>query len=372
MYSHFLTSISTLTSHLGAIAKTSPFIMVAIVGIGFIIGFHEFGHFIIGRLCGLSFHTFSIGFGPKLISRKFLATDFTIALIPLGGYVEPVEGDHANPTPGTLAGTSYLKKMLVILGGITFNLIFSYLAFIYLFATGMPSNPFTAHNSSFIVQEFRTPESPAKRDGLQINDIVIKADGTDVNKKISALQKIIKEHPNKPLTLTILRDNQEKELVVTPRAHTVNNDTIGSLDVAFSFKALEPVSLIQSIKEAYLLTVSIVQSTALSFKNIFKTKSTDGLAGPLGMIATSSTMARHSFAQFLLLLAIISIGLAVLNVFPLPILDGGQVVSYTIEAIMGRPINEKTKMAIHVACWVFMLALTILLTIKDIKMLWSK
>ncbi len=366
----FLTLIPSYITHLTGIAHSAFFMFTGIAGIGFIIGFHELGHFLIGRLCGLGFNNFSIGFGPKLISRKVLDTDFSISLIPLGGYVEPIEGDHANPMPGTLAGTSYTKKMLVILGGITFNLIFSYVAFIFLFSTGMPSNPFTVNNSPFIVQEFRTEDSPAKRDGLLVNDAIIKANGTDVNKKITALISIIKEHPNKPLTLTIVRDDQEKEIVVTPAAKIIGNSTIGSLEVAFSFKAIEPLPFIESLKRAYALTVSITIATALSFKNIFKTKSTDGLAGPLGMIATSSQTARHSLPAFLLLLAIISIGLAVLNVIPLPILDGGQVVTYTIEAIMRKPINEKAKMIIHVSCWLLMLTLIIFLTIKDVKALW--
>ncbi len=372
MYFNFLTILPTLTSHFFELAQSAFFICAGIAGIGFIIGFHELGHFLIGRLCGLSFHNFSIGFGPKLISRKFLNTDFSISLIPLGGYVEPVEGNTAQPTPGTLAGTSYLKKMYIILGGITFNLIFAYGAFVYLFTTGMPSNPFTANNSPFIIQEFRTADSPAQKDGLLVNDMIIKANDIDVNKNISTLQRIIKENPNKPLKLTIIRNDQEKELITTPKEKVIGNETVGSLEVVFSFKALEPLSLIESIKKAYNLTVSITTATALSFKNIFKKKSTDGLAGPLGMIATSSQTARHSFTQFLLLLAIISIGLAVLNVIPLPILDGGQVVTYTIEALIRRPINEKTKTAIHLTCWVLMLTLVIFLTFKDIKMLWFK
>ncbi len=353
-------------------AQTALSFAAGIAGIGFVIAFHELGHFLAGKLFGLNFHSFSIGFGPKIIERKLLGTAFSISLIPLGGYVEPVEGTFKNPEPNTLMGMSYLQKMAIIIGGIAFNIIFAYIAFVGLYTTGIPGNPFMASDSHYCVQQFTSNDAPALKGGLQLNDTITHINNVLVEKNLNELLSLIKNNPQKPLIFKIQRDNQIKELTITPDEKIENGIKIGIIGVAFGFKETPAVPFLQAIKKAGSLLFSLMKTNINAFGSMFKKRTTNGLAGPIAIIAMGAQSAMHSFSLFIILLAYISIGLAVLNLLPLPILDGGQMVSYTIEAIMGRQIHEKAKWFIHFACWIAFLALFLYLSFKDIVMIWFK
>ena len=118
-----------LLQTLQSLVFNAPSIITGIIGIGFVIAFHEFGHFIFGKLFGVSIPEFSIGFGPRLISKKIGDILFSLSLIPVGGYVAAETGDPINPKPNTIEAKPYWQKMTIIGGGILFNLIFAYAVF---------------------------------------------------------------------------------------------------------------------------------------------------------------------------------------------------------------------------------------------------
>lgn len=347
-----------------------PSIIMGIFGIGFVIAFHEFGHFIFGKLFGVSIPEFSIGFGPRLISKKIGDTIFSLSLVPVGGYVAAETGDPIDPKPNTIEAKPYWQKMSIIGGGIFFNLIFAYAIFFGLSLTGIPGNPFLANESDHIIQQFSTETSPAKKSGLLVGDKIIKLNNVNVQKNIGSLLKELSSLADKQAQITVNRNGKEKTVLITIGAKTVKGKKVGSLEIGFGFEPIPPVPFTAAFKKAGNLLWSLVCSTFGGFRKAFSNRSTEGFAGPLMMISLSAQTAAQSIPLFLLLLAFISVSLAVLNVLPLPILDGGQALTYTIEAVIGKPIPEIIKERIHYTCWFVMIALFLYLTFKDVLTLW--
>lgn len=346
-----------------------PSIIIGIFGIGFVIAFHEFGHFIFGKLFGVHIPEFSIGFGPKLLSKKIGDTTFSLSLIPVGGYVAAETGDPINPKPHTIEAKPYWQKMTIIGGGILFNLIFAYAVFFSLSIAGIPGNPFLAHESHHVVQMVEDG-SAAHKAGLLKEDKIIKLNNTDVRKNLSALYKELSSLAHKEVSLTIERNNKEETFPITIGAREVKGKNRGSLGVKFGFEPIPATSFFQAFGRAKDLLWTLICSTCGGFKKAFDSRSTEGFGGPLMMISLSAQTAAHSFSLFFLFLAFMSVSLAVLNVLPLPILDGGQALMYSIEAARGKTLNETIKERIHLICWFVMITLFLYLTFKDVIALW--
>lgn len=165
--------------------------------------------------------------------------------------------------------------------------------------------------------------------------------------------------------MTIERDEKTEVITAHIGSKKVKGKQVGSLGVHFGFEATPPVPFFQALRQGFAISWSIIKNTAFGFSRAFSQRSTDGLAGPLMMISLSVKTAGHSNALFFLFLAFVSISLAVLNLIPLPILDGGQAVTYSVEALLRRPIRDKTLEYIHYTCWLLMLTLFLYLTFKD-------
>ena len=338
-------------------------------GVGFVIAFHEFGHFICAKLFGVNIPTFSIGFGPQLIKQKIGSTLFSLSLIPMGGYVEAETGDYDNPKPGTIAAIAYWQKMLIIVGGIACNFIFAYLVFVGLSMTGIPSNPFFTQEGKHTIQKVEA-DSSAEKAGIQAGDRILKIADVSLESDLKKLLETLKSLANAHTVLTIERNREIIEKPITIGSKTVKGQEVGSLGVQFGFQATPAVGFIQALQQGFTITKTITQNTIAGFSRVFSQRSTDGLAGPLMMISLSVQTAGHSTALFFLFLAFISISLGVLNLIPLPILDGGQAVTYTLEALLGHSLHEKTLEYIHYACWIAMLLLFAYLTFKDVIAMW--
>jgi len=344
-------------------------LIIGLFGVGFVIAFHEFGHFIFGKLFGVSIPTFSIGFGPQLIKQKIGSTSFSLSLIPMGGYVEAEVGDYSNPKPGTIAAIAYWQKMLIIIGGIACNFIFAYLVFVGLSMTGIPSNPFFAGENKHRIEKIEAGSS-AEIAGIQPGDRILKIADMSLESDLKQLLETLKGLANTDTVLTIERNGEILEKPITIGSRTVKDKEIGSLGVQFGFESTPAVGFMQALQQGFTITKTITINTIAGFSRVFAQRSTDGLAGPLMMISLSVQTAGHSTALFFLFLAFISISLGVLNLIPLPILDGGQAVTYTLEALLGRSLHEKTLEYVHYTCWIVMLLLFAYLTFKDVIAMW--
>jgi regulator of sigma E protease len=351
------------------------FLAIGVLGIGFLIGFHELGHFLFCKLFKIRTPTFSIGMGPRIWHKKVGDTEFTLSALPFGGYVEIAgsaeqfqgEQQEAYATDaGSFAPRPYYQKMLVMAGGILFNLLFVYIALSFLYFVGMPSFPllYPLHASTHVsvVEE----SSPAATGGILVNDQITALNSTPVT-TATDIVKYIQAHPEETVNVSLQRNGTEKTVAVQLGAkETSTNEKIGFLGVVFD---IPRVGLLRSIQQGITATHHMIYQVALSFKNIFAKKQFDALGGPLMIISQTAKSAQKGFKFFLLLLSFISVNLALLNLLPVPVMDGGQALQYTIEALVGRPLPEKLRTYLHLGTWFLLLGLIIYLSIKDILML---
>ena len=354
-------------------SKVLPFIY-ALVGFTALIVMHEFGHFLFCKLFNIHTPTFSIGMGPKIIERKIGDTNFRISALPLGGYVEIAgmqevgQGDqeHAQAKDDTSFSTKpYWQKLIVILGGVSFNMIFAYLALISLFIIGVPRYK--------VGIKTVMDNLPAERSGLKPGDQIRKIGKWDIDEKPENFQKAIDaiaSLKDEKITFLVKRGSYERKITIKVPAKAIPGK--GKLGIAFDLIATDKVDRFpigEAIQKGIARTHDFTYRTIMGIKNLFTTRSIKNASGPLGILSHSAQQAKQGFAAFLFFLAIISISLAVFNLLPIPALDGGQLWFITIETIMGREIPIGIKNAIFIGSWVLLLSLILYVTYNDIKML---
>jgi regulator of sigma E protease len=354
------------------IIKNLLFIALGIIGIGVLIGFHELGHFIFAKIFKVSTPSFSIGMGPKIFKKKFGETVFSLSAIPLGGYVEIAgmaevgqgeQKESKRTDEYSFASKPYWQKLLILSGGILFNMIFAYFVFVFLFLVGIPKNPMLFPEAVMPVIGTINAGSPAEKYHLKVDDKIIAIDGRHISNALEFNTKLQPE-ANKEVKLTIERDGQQIDLEVVL-------DKSGRVGIGFNnpskVEEFAPESFFSSLKNAFSTTNAVFSQTLSAFSSIFTRRSVSGLGGPIAVISETIKGAKQGMKIFLLLLAFISINLAVLNLIPLPILDGGQIAFTTIEAILRRPVSEQIKIVIHYICWIGILLLALYLTFEDLR-----
>ena len=357
------------------------FIGIALLGVGFLIGFHELGHFLFCKLFGIKTPSFSIGFGPHIFSKKIGETEFSLSAIPLGGYVEIAgsaevgqgnQKDAHSTAPDSFASKPFYQKLLVMLGGILFNLSFAYFTFVLLFMTGIPkTNLLYPHNAIPVAATIK-PDSAAQRIDLKEKDIIIALDGEPLNGNVVAFLENIKAHPGQDIMLTIERNGTQYELPVTLDNATYMGKVYGSLGVLFEQTNMPPLNIVEGIKQGVAATNALIINTFNGIIALIKTRDISQAAGPLQLIGVTKQGAQQGIKIFLLFLAIISINLAILNLVPLPVLDGGQILFLLIETIIRRPIPIKIREYIHIASWLMLMALIIYISYQDILRWFAK
>lgn len=373
----------TLLPSLCLITKNIGLIIAGLIGFAFIIGFHELGHFLFCKLFGVRTPSFSIGFGPKLVAKKIGDTEFSISAIPLGGYVEIAgaaemgqgEQKEANAQDaGSFAVKPWYQKALILLGGIFFNLAFAYFAVVLVFLAGAPKGSFLYPlNASSVVQSVE-PESPAAHSGIkpgdtliEINGITIPTDNSERHaERIATALRSVRENPSKQIDIMIERDGTRTQIPLVIGTKDILGTPVGYLGVSFTPQELPAFSLMTSIKQGIKTTNGWIVMTVSSFRHLFASRDTSQIGGPISILSAITMSAGQGIKIFLLLLALISVNLAILNLIPIPILDGGQLVFYTIEALAGRQLPIKVKEYIHIACWIAFLVLVVVLSAKDL------
>ena len=344
------------------------FCVMGLIGIGFLIGFHELGHFLFCKLFNIRTPSFSIGMGPRIFKKKIGETEFALSAIPLGGYVEIAgssevgQGEqkdaHANDEQ-SFTRKPFYQKLLVLFGGILFNLGFAYFALILLCKLGVP-------RTTPIIKTIQ-PDSAAALYKLLPGDHITAINGQEINEDLEKGLSLIAPLAKQEAIFTIERDGSKIEIpVVLGEKKDLKGNSVGAMGVTFEMKRTAGVSFFEAISQGIQLTNSYIVNTILGFKNLFSKQGINAVQGPVAIISIMIQSISQSFSLYLLLLAIISINLAVLNLLPLPILDGGQIFTCIIEAIIRRPIHLKAKEYIHIASWVLVMGLVLYLSAQDI------
>lgn len=340
------------------------------VVIGVLIFFHELGHFLVARLFGVGVEKFSLGFGPRLIGKKIGITDYRISAVPLGGYVKMVgEEPDADLDPADIplsfTHKHPLKKILIVAAGPVFNVLLAVIIFYGIFQV---YGTYIMKPAVGKVEQ----NSPADRAGLQKGDLVIAIGG----KRISSweeMAEIISKSDGSTITLSILRDDANRVFQVTPRRMTTQNifgENIERYVIGVTAsgdlveKGLNPF---QAFSESIVQTYNISKLIVVSVVKLIQGKlSTKTLGGPIMIAALAGQQAKAGISNLLFFIALISINLAILNLLPIPVLDGGHLVFFTIEAIIGKPVNIRTREILQMIGIFLLVSLMIYVIYNDI------
>ncbi len=332
-----------------------PFVLVLTI----VVFFHELGHFIVGRLCGIRVDAFSIGFGPELFAfmdRK--GTRWRIAALPLGGYVKfhgdangasmaddaAISGMPESERAVTFAAQPIWKRAATVAAGPIANFI---LAIVVL--TGV----FWVNGRDILIPRVNgvVHGSAADMAGFRAGDLVLEIDGQPV-KSFLDLQRIVTASPDQPLSFLVDRNGQNIQIAATPRLQEVKTpigkSRVGQLGIEAGGRRedwrTERYGVVDSVRLAVGETWGVVSQTAGYLgKLAIGRESSDQLSGPAGLAQVSGEMAKLGLAAVLNLLAILSVSIGLLNLAPVPLLDGGHLLFYLIEAVQGRALNERAQ-----------------------------
>lgn len=317
-------------------------LIYAVILFGFLIFIHELGHFLAAKLCGVRVLKFSIGFGPKLIGRKIGETEYLISAIPLGGYVKMYGEDVDEKVVEVNRSFKHQpvsKKLLIVLSGPLFNIASAIFLFWFIYVYGIPVLKPTIGE---ILEG-----SPAHLAGLKRGDTIVEIDGERITNWFDMAQKI-QQSPNRSLNFKIERSGESFQVSIVPQERETKNIFgekifVGQIGIKpadeYFIKREEPLlALKKSVEKCY----EIVELTYLTIVKIFqRVVSTDVIGGPILIFQAASKTAEQGLVSFLSFAAVISINLGILNLLPIPVLDGGHVVFFLIEAIRRKPLSER-------------------------------
>lgn len=350
-------------------------LITGIIGLSLLVLIHECGHFIMCKIFGVRTPSFSIGMGPKLVTKKIGETEFSISAIPMGGYVEIAgnqeigQGDQKAAKArdaGSFATKAFYKKFLIMIGGILFNMIFAYSVLIIIFTIGLPKSeifyPFNGTSTIEIIEK----DSSAEKVGLLAGDHLVSFDNVPLNNSSQQFLKTVNEKNGAPVSITYERNNIQQIVEITPTQKTFLGKKVWDTGIKFTTTTTQGLPIVEAIKKGIYLTNKYIILTINAFKYIFASRDTSNVGGPLMIIKATSEGASQGFSVFFFFLAILSINLAILNLIPLPIFDGGQIVIYGIEALIGRDLPEAVRNGIALISWGLILLLLVWFSIKDI------
>lgn len=339
----------------------------AIIALGILIFVHELGHFLVAKLFNVKVEKFSLGFGPKVYSKQIGETEYMLSAFPLGGFVKLfgeggiIEGGNDDKSKGELseevvrlpddfteeeksrsfAHRPPLARIAIVMAGPVFNLVFAWLAFIVLSMTGVPT--LTAKIGEV------PQDKPAFKAGIQKGDVIKVINGTPVTRwdEIAAL---ISGSKGQPVSLTVKRDTQELSFNITPEARVSKNlfgeDVKGfAIGVASAGEVVtEYYGPIEAVVKGTSQTATVIELTVMSLvKLVQRVVPLDTVGGPIMIVKMAGEQAAAGASSFLAFMALLSINLGILNLLPVPVLDGGHLVFYFWELITGRPVSLKIR-----------------------------
>lgn len=326
-----------------------PFLFVLTI----IVSFHELGHFLVARLCGVRVLVFSLGFGPELVGfTDRHGTRWKISAIPLGGYVKFFgdENEASVPSPATLAAMTEEERRQSFPGQPVGNRaavvaagpIASFILAIAIFA-----GVFTVFGKTVVIPRIAgvAPDSPAATAGFKPGDVIVSIDGTKIE-NFSDVQRIVSFSPGVPLAVVVDRGGTQDTLTVTP----AEQGRRGVLGITRSNEPddvrTDAVTPVEGVRLGAERTWVVV-STSLRYLGdvVIGRQAADQIGGPIKIAQLSGEVAKLGLGALLELTALLSASVGLLNLFPIPILDGGHLLYFLIEAVRGKPLSERVQEA---------------------------
>ena len=348
-------------------------VLTSIAVLGFLIFFHEMGHFLAAIFQGIYVDGFSIGFGPSIIKKKINSITYSFRAFPLGGFVsfpdEDQNGIKAND-PNLLKNRPLFQRIIVISAGVFANLLLAYIILIVNINTvGIQYDP----DPGILVLAIQSDKAASKA-GLEPGDQILKIKDNTLgigDEAVNLLVKEIQQSSEKSINIEIMRNNELKEINITPQ-NIDGKGTIGAqLQPNIRQETYKPKNSLELIKFVNKEFSSLLSKTIEGYKGLITNFSSTAqqLSGPVKIVEIGAQLSEQGGTGIFLFAALISINLAVLNSLPLPLLDGGQLVFTIIEGLRGKPVPVKVQMVVTQSSFFLLVGLSVLLIIRDTSQL---
>ncbi|HEX9751578.1 MAG TPA: RIP metalloprotease RseP [candidate division Zixibacteria bacterium] len=345
--------------------------LAAIFVLGVLVFVHELGHFLVAKWAGIKVERFSLGFPPKMVGITIGETEYCISWLPLGGYVkmagENPEDGESTGDPREFMSKSIGARAAVIVAGPLMNFIAAILAFsLVLMFWGRPTLD-TEHVLIGPVLE----GSPADSIGLRNGDVILAVDHETVA-TFEEMASRVQTRAGQSLELLWRRDGELYSAMITPKTDTLRDSAgadsviVGRIGVGLGY-TYEPVGVLASIVEGTKQSITVTATMFGFLGGLFSGDvSIKMVSGPVGIVRFAGTAAREGFDMLLNFMAILSVNLAILNVLPIPILDGGHLVFLAMEKLRGRPLTIRQRAIAQQVGFALLLLLIVTVTYHDI------
>jgi len=345
-----------------------------IILIAILILVHEAGHFFAARLSGVRVEEFSIGFGKLIAARIRNGVQYSLRLLPFGGFVRMYgEEKRISDDPQSFSAQPTRKRFFILIAGVTMNIIAGWLLFSASAAIGIPTLAQGGDDSAPVSIIGVTPDSPAEKAGLRFGDRIRELRADDLTIAVDSEDDVIQfmdAYRGEEITMVIGRGDTATDIKVTPRANPPENE--GPLGISLARLTVERVPLyfapIEGAKALYRTTIATFQGFGALLKTIFtEGRAPAELSGPVGIFFFGYDLFLVGLSYFLQFAGIISVNLAIINLLPIPVLDGGWVLFLAIEKIRGGVrLAEQTERRFLLAGIAFLGAIMLFATYNDI------
>ena len=343
-------------------------IIAAVAGLGVLIFVHELGHFLVAKYTGVGVERFSIGFGPRIIGRTYGETEYRLSVIPLGGYVklsgENPDDESTGSVPNSFAAKSVWVRLAIIAAGPSFNFLMAIIIYSAIYIVGVPRIPAVVGNVS--------SESPAMQAGLVEGDKIVRINGRPIEFWLD-MKRVVTKNAGRDLVLLIEREGRRINLHVVPKLTKDKNifgEPIqeGRLGIrAPNTRVYKSYPPHVALWKGTVRTAELTKLTVLAvIKLIQGTIPAKSIGGPIMIIQMTGQQAKVGLFSYVSFLALLSINLGILNLLPIPILDGGHIVFLSLEAVMARPLSIKWREIAQQVGLVLIITLMLFALLNDI------
>lgn len=374
-------------SIIGQIGDFAGYIVPFLFVLSMVVFFHELGHFLVGRWCGVKIDAFSIGFGPEIfgfVDRK--GTRWRLGALPLGGYVKfhgdangasmpDVEAIAAMPAAEravSFSAQAVWKRALIVLAGPVANFILAIVIF---------SGVFFVYGRGMMAPRIATvmPGEAAATAGFQPGDLIVSIDGTPIE-SWEDMQRIVQVSSDVALTFVVRRGDAETTLVATPKRREIDTafgkNRTGLLGITASQDPqdwrVEHFSIVGSVKNGADETWFVAARTGEFVGGLFAGReSADQISGPIGIAKVAGEAAKMGLSTLLGIAAVLSVSVGLINLVPVPLLDGGHLLYYAVEMLRGRPMSERAQELGFRVGLGLVLALMLFATFNDLHLRWG-
>jgi regulator of sigma E protease len=351
-------------------------VIIFIIILGILIFVHELGHYLVAKKNDVKVEEFGFGFPPRIWGIKKGETVYSINLIPLGGFVKIFgEEGEGRQDYRSFASKKIWRRAAILVAGVSMNIMLAIFLVSLGYAIGLPTAVDDSQNFANAKVQITDVAigSPASAAGIKAGDTIVALSGPSGEigniQKVATMQDFTDVNKGKNIFVDLKRGKDVITVEITPRANPPANE--GPLGVGLARVTTVSFSWYRAIYEGIVTVLDITWATILAlgyllWQLISQGKVAGDVTGPVGIYSLTSQAAQMGFVYLLQLTVLLSVNLAIINVLPLPALDGGRLLFLLIEKIKGSPVKQTVERAVHTAGFVFLLALMLLITIRDL------